>query len=175
MKIAKVLLFLALGIGIGFLAARWSAAQSANNFSSPKPATAQNNLGMDELVQLLSNLEETKQTNTSRLFSSYLNASLTMQHLGDLSIRIFILKFLHEGRTNEAINMLENQLDSDIIGFAASYCDLTSSQREKIKSNLKVLQLCHDYRSKFPHKWPDHPEMEGYVTNAFSLLDEHGQ
>jgi hypothetical protein len=158
---------------VGFFAARLCVAQPANLPSNKKPADSQNSLGMDELVQLLSNLQETKQTNTSKLFSSYLNASLTIQHLGDISTTLITLKSLREGRTNEVVDLLECQLDADIIGFAASYRDLTAAQREKI--NLKLLQTCYDYRSKFPHRWPDHPEMDGYLTNAFSLLNEHGR
>jgi hypothetical protein len=173
MKTTIYIFFLILAVGIGFFAARWSAAQPANLSSNKESAATQNNLGMDELVQLLSNLQETKQTNTSKLFSSYLNASLTMQHLGDISTTLITLKFLREGRTNEAIDLLDGQLDSDIIAFAASYRDLTTSQRGKI--NLKILQQCYDYRSKFPHKWPDHPEMDGYLTNAFNLLNEQGR
>src|SRR5258706_1617454 len=110
MKTAIYIFFLILAVGVGFFAARWSAARPANLSSSKDSAVAQNTLGMDELVQLLSNLQETKQTNTSKLFSNYLNASLTMQHLGGISTTFIALKFLREGRTNETINLLEGEL-----------------------------------------------------------------
>ena len=92
-----------------------------------------------------------------------------LQHSADLGVTTWILLRLREGRTNEAIRVLESQLTSDAVGFAASYRNLPAPLREKL--SLTSLGHARDYCSKYQVKSSD-AEIARIEANAFELLDE---
>ena len=79
-----------------------------------------------------------------------------------------ILQRLRDGRTNEAYELLEGRLNTDIIGFVASYRQLLASVRDQ--PGLKVLGQARGYRAKFPFKHR-YPSVDEGVADAFKILD----
>jgi hypothetical protein len=55
-----------------------------------------------------------------------------------LGVTVAILQRLRDGRTNEAIALLEGRVSTDIISFVASYRELPDSIRQNI--SLKSLE-----------------------------------
>jgi len=168
MKTVRSFACITAALVIGFLAARWSAAQSARQ-PPPGESKADYAFGLRELESFVSYLQDTKQTNTLRRFNDYSNASIVSQHSADLGVTVAILQRLRDGRTNEAIELLEDRVSTDIIGFVASYRELPGSVREKI--SLKPLEHARDYRTKFPFKHR-YPSVDEGVTESLKILDE---
>jgi hypothetical protein len=169
MKTSRVFVLIALTFSIGFVAARWSAAQSGDQAPSKCPMMCGKNQALDRMNALVSYLETNKQTNALKLFNEFLNASIALEHSADIGMMLHILMGLHEGRTNDAMELLEGQLDTDIIFFAASYKELPQTQRESL--DLHSLTEAHWYRSKFPFKHRYH-DVDDSVARAFELLDK---
>ena len=167
-KTARISACVAVMLLGAFLGARWSAAQTAGKPSS-KPKPAASNVAVDRLAAIVTHLQDTGQTNTLRLFDDFSRAFLAQQHSADLGVTAWILLRLREGRTNEAIRMLESQLTSDAVGFASSYRNLPSPLREKL--SLTSLGHARDYCSEYQVKSND-TNIAAIVANAFSLLDE---
>ena len=137
MKTTRSLAFIAAALIIGFSAARWGAAQSTRQPSPGEPKTDYA-FGLRELESFLSHLKDTKQTNTLRRFNDYSNATVVSQHSADLGVTVAILQRLRDGRTKEAIELLEGRVSTDIIGMVACYRELPDSIREKV--SLKSLE-----------------------------------
>jgi hypothetical protein len=168
MKTSRISILIIFALCIGFFVARWAAAQSPNQPPTKKPVTANNNLALDQLTLLLANLNETKQTNTLRLFNDYANAMIAQQMHAEMSVKLLVLNSLRAGLTNQVINLLEEEMTADAVGFVASYRELSASQREKL--DLKSLQKVHDYCNKFQVKSGD-STIDEFLTNSFKLLD----
>jgi hypothetical protein len=167
MKTARSVGFIAAALILGFLAARWCEAQPTRepSHSESKTDTA---FGVRELEAFVSYLGDTKQTNTLRRFNDYSNASIVAQHSADLGVTVAILQRLRDGRRDEAIELLEGRVSTDVIGFVASYRELPGSVRERI--SLKPLERARDYRIKFPFKHR-YPAVDKGVTDALKILD----
>jgi hypothetical protein len=163
MKTSRVLALTAIALAAGFLTARWCAAQS-----QPQKPKAYDFGALEQLTSFVSYLQDTKQTNTLQRFNDYSNASLASGHYADLGATLNILQRLRDGRTNQAYELLEGQLDVAIIGFVSSYRELPASAREQ--PGLKVLQQARDYRAKFPFKHR-YPNVDEGVADAFKILD----
>ena len=119
----------------------------------------------------MSHLEATKQTNTLKLFNDYSNSSLAQQHTADLGVMTAVLLRLRDGRTNEAVKLLETRLDSDAVGLWASYNELPPDLREKV--GLKSLEYARDYCAKYPRKRS--PESDQAVARAFALVGKNSE
>ncbi len=91
-----------------------------------------------------------------------------MTHSGDIGYNLAILRSLREGRTNQAINLLELRLDGDIVALHASYGELAPALRQRV--TLKGLQQAREYYSQYPRKRV--AEVDQAVSRAFLLLDE---
>ena len=98
-----------------------------------------------------------------------MTASHTLQHYSDLGVTLAILQRLRDGRTNQAYELLEGRLSTDVIGFVGSYRDLPASVRDQ--PGLKVLGQARDYRAKFPFK-ERYPSVDERVADGFKILDE---
>jgi hypothetical protein len=85
-----------------------------------------------------------------------------------MGVKLHILFSLRAGRTNEVIDLLEQEMTSDIVGFVASYRDVSTSHRAEL--SLASLKMARDYCNKFQVKSGD-PEVDEFVANAFKLLD----
>ncbi len=168
MKTSRTFAFVAAALVIGFFAARWCAAQSARQVSSKEPATYDFG-ALRQLESFVAHLQATKQTNILQRFNDYSNASVASHHYANLGVTVAILQRLRGGRTNEAYELLEGQVDTDIISFVASYRELPGQLRER--TSLKVFGYARDYRAKFPSKHR-YPSVDEGVTDAFKILEE---
>jgi hypothetical protein len=167
MKISRVFALAAAALAVGFLVARWCAAQPSSQ-SSTEPASYDFG-ALQQLESFVSHLQEAKQTDTLHRFDDYSNASLASRHYADMGVTLAILQRLRDGRTNEAYELLEGRLDTDIIGFVANYRKLPASVREQ--PGLKVLGSAKDYRAKFPFN-QRYPNVDAGLADAFKILDE---
>ena len=169
MKTSRVFALIVLALSFGFAAARWCAAQTEVPAPSQRPVTGDSSPALDRLNALVSYLESNRQTNALKLFDEYSNASLAQRHSADIGVTLHILMVLREGRTNDAVELLEGRLDTDIFGFAASFRELPEAQREWL--GLHSLSEARRYRSKFPHKHR-YQNVDDGVAQAFELLDK---
>lgn len=168
MKTSRVFVLTAVALVVGFIAARWSMAQPSQRPSS-KESAPDNYVGLHQLESFVGYLQDTKQTNTLQRFNDYANATIVSQSSADLGVRLHILYELRRGRTNEAVRMLELQMRSDVVGFAASYRELPVGVREKV--GLTAFKEARDYCRKYPPK-SGQPDLDEILANAFKLLDE---
>src|SRR5262245_45472899 len=129
-KAARIFACAGLVLVGALLGAHWSWAQTAK--PSSKPKTPPSNVALEQLTAIVTHLQDTGQTNTLRLFDDYSNAFLAQQHSADLGVTTWVLLRLREGRTNEAIRVLESRLKGDAVAFAASFRDLPGPLREKL-------------------------------------------
>lgn len=150
-------------MAVGLFASRWSAAQSTNRTTNKGPITGANNPELEGLSALISYLEANNQTNALKLFYDYRNASIALERSADMGLTLHTLMALREGRTNDAIQLMEIKLDSDIINFADSFQELPQAQREWL--GLHTLSEAKWYRTKFPDK------QDSSIAHAFELLD----
>ena len=168
MKTSRAFTLAAAALITGFLLARWCGAQPSNPPPSKEPAGYDFG-AMQQLVSFVTYLEDTKQTNALQRFNDYCNASIASHHYTALGMNLIILQRLRDGRTNQAYQLLEGQLDSDIVGFVTSYRQLPASAQEQ--PGLKMLKQARDYRAKYPFKHGT-PIVDEGVANAFKILDE---
>jgi hypothetical protein len=168
MKTSRAFALATAALVIGFVAARWCGAQPSNQ-SPGKEQPAYDFGALQQLDSFVTHLQQTKQTNTLQRFNEYLNASHVARHGADLGMTVMILQRLRDGRTNQAYELLEGDLDHDISAFVASYRDLPASLRSQ--GSLKVLRLAKIYRAKYPSL--SHSQIsDTAVADAFKLLDE---
>ena len=168
MKTSRAFALAAAALLVGFLASRWCVAQTSDQRTTKEPASYDFG-ALQQLGAFVTCLQETKETNVLQRFNDYMNASLASRHYSDLGVTLNILQRLRDGRTNQAYELLEGQLDTDIIGFVRSYRELPGSAREQ--PGLKVLGQARDYRAKYPFKHRYSSVDEG-VADAFKILDE---
>src|SRR5260221_13095805 len=137
MKTSRVFALLVVVVVTAFLAARWIYAQSERQPSNKEPAT-DNYVALHQLESFVTYLQDTKQTNTLKRFNDYSTATVASQNSADLGVTLAILQRLRDGRTNEAFELLEGRVSTDIVGFVSSYRELPASIREKM--SLKPLE-----------------------------------
>jgi hypothetical protein len=169
MKTSRAFALAAAALVAGFLTARWCVAQPSNQPPSKEPANYDFG-ALQQLESFVFYLQATKQTNILQRFNDYSNASLACRQCADLGVTLAILERLRDGRTNQAFQLLEGNLDADIIGFAASYRELPASHRDQ--TSLKILGAARDYRVRNPP--PHHSRiMDDAVANAFKILNDN--
>jgi len=166
MKRARTFISAGLVSAIGFLVAWWCVAQT--DAPAKKPVTGGSSPALDRLTALVSHLETNKQTDALKLFYEFSNASLAQQQSADIGVTLHVLMALREGRTTNAIDLLEGRLATDVIGFAASFRELPEQQQEWL--GLRSLSEARCYREKFPHKHR-YENVDVGVAQAFQLLD----
>ena len=171
MKTARTCIFIAAAIVAGFLAARWCAAQPSERLPSKQPRNYDFG-ALEKLEAFVAHLQDTRQTDTLQRFNDLETASLTSRQFADLGVTLAILQRLRDGRTNEAYELLEGRLDTDILGFVRGYRELPSSSQDQ--RSLKTLERAREYRAKylFKHRYPN---VDEGVAEAFKLLDEKGK
>jgi hypothetical protein len=168
MKTSHAFAFAAVTLAVGFLAARWCAAQPSNQPPTKEPSSYDFG-ALQQYESFVAYLQDTKQTNILQRFNDYSNASLVSQHCADLGVTLTILKAMREGGTNQVYKLLETRLDADIVGFATSYRQLSASLQER--GSLEALRLARDYRAKYPS--PYHWQVaDDAVAAAFKILGD---
>jgi hypothetical protein len=167
MKTSRAFALAAAALAVGFFAARWCVAQPSAQQPAKEPSY---DFGaLQQLESFVTYLQDTKQTNILQRFNNYSNSSLASQQYAELGVTLAILQRLRDGRTNQAYQLLEGQLDADIVGFATSYRQLPVSLRDE--TSLKVLGWARDYRAKNPSS--HHSQIvDDAVSGAFKILDE---
>ena len=168
MKTSRAFALAGAALTAGFLVARWCIAQPSSQAPSKEPAT-DSYIGLHQLESFVAYLEDTKQTNILQRFNEYSTVTIASQKSADLGVTVAILQRLRDGRTNEAFELIEGRLSTDIVGFVASYRELPPSIRAKM--SLKPIEYARDYRTKFPFKHR-YPSMDEGVASAFKILDE---
>ena len=171
MKTSRAIALATVAFVVGCFAARWFFPQPSGQAARKGPVK----YGFGTMQQLESfyvYLQETKQTNILQRFNDYTTASLASRHYADLGVTLAILQRLRDGRTNDAYELLEGRLDTDIVGFVFSYRELPASAKEQ--PGLKVLGFARDYRAKFPFKHRS-PIVDEAVADACKILDENAK
>lgn len=168
MKRLRVIALVAAALVAGFFAVRWCGAEPPNRSATKEPAGYDFG-GLHELESFVRYLQDSKQTNTLRRFGNYSNARMAAENYADLAVTLRILQNLRDGRTNQAYELLEGKLDSDIIGFVASYRELPQSAPEN--PGLRLLGSAREYRANYPFRHRYANVDEG-VADAFKVLDE---
>jgi hypothetical protein len=161
-KTTRNLFLIALGLGIGFFAARWSSAQSGNRVVE-KSSPANFSLALDQMNLLISYLQANKDTNALTLFNNFETASIAIQESGEMGVTLHTLMAIREGRTNDAIQLMQIQLSGEIVAVASMYRDTPESQRQSF--SLSALDQAKWYYNKFSFK-PD-----AGIAHAFEVLD----
>ncbi len=123
---------------------------------------------LEELTSFLTYLEEAKLTNVSQRFGEYENASIISKESADIGMIAHALVDLRKGRTNDAIELLEIEMEGNAIGFAASYRELPDRIREKV--SLQPLRDIRYYSTNYQFLRSD-PELLDGITNALKLID----
>jgi hypothetical protein len=168
MKTSRAFALAAVALAIGFFAARWCPAQSSNQPPTKEP-TSYDFGALQQFESLVAYLQDAKQTNTLQRFNDYTTASLASQHYTDLGMTVAVLQRMRDGRTDQAYELLESQLNSDIIVFASSYRRLPPSLRDQ--TSLELLGRARDYRAQYrPER--HYQIIDDGVANAFKILDE---
>jgi hypothetical protein len=132
--------------------------------------TAATNLTDVEVNRLLN--ESIKTNLAAQLWFRHAMLGVASGHGAKMAEEIRILESLRAGRTKDAIRMLEENLDSDIIVLAGQLrvCDEIEAFKPTPQSRT-ALQSAKDYRLKFPHKSGD-PAADDRVKNGLSYLDK---
>ena len=167
MRTSRAVALTGAALVIGFFAARWCAAQPTNPPPAKEPLY---DFGaLRQLESFVAYLQNTTQTSMLQRFNDYLNSSLASRHYADIGETLAILHRIRDGRTNQALELLEGRLNSEIIGFAASYRELPETSRQH--PELKVLGQARDYRARYPFKQSSSNATER-LTDAFKILDK---
>jgi hypothetical protein len=148
---------------LGLLAVCWSRAQTGSGrlkILDDKGAEVHTLMG-DHYNALVGHLEAAGETNAIEMFRQYrcaYNADRSSSELRDI---VAALQHLRGGRTNEAIQLLEGQLNLHASFLCNSYGCLSPTIR--VRMSLESLEQADDYYAKFrPPKWS--AEMEKGVN-----------
>jgi hypothetical protein len=146
----------------------WATAQS--HVQRPGTATATNfSYALEEFTSFTAYLEKEKLTNAADRFYACEGASIVSKESADIGLILHVLVDLRKGRTNDAIQLLEIELEGDAIGFAASYRELPDRIRGKV--SLDVLRDAQYYSTNYGFQHSD-PEVFDGVTNALKLISD---
>ncbi len=182
----KYLLSVALAAIVAATAIR-SLAQSADPASKPSPTnvmsgyieaarkavvsgTEATNLTGAEVGQLMN--ESIKTNLAAQLWFRQAMVGTTSAHGAQMAQTLRVLEALRAGRTDEALRLLENDLDSDII-VLATYLRASDNTKtfQPTAGPLKSLQWARDYRFKFTYKSGD-PDTDASVKNGLSYPNQ---
>lgn len=163
MKITRDLVLVVVALIVGFCAGCWFSGQSNRHANTRVSTTEGTSVAVDKLNLLISYLQNNRETNAIKLFDDFETASIAIRSSADMGVRLHTLIDLREGRPNDAIQLMETMLKSDIITFAATFPKLSATQRQAL--GLGALSDANGYCTQFPQK-----EDRG-LAQAFALLD----
>ena len=145
------LLFLFAGFTFGLFALSWSRAQTPSNLLKlidPTTGKEFHTLLGDSHNALVAQLESTGQTNAIEMFRQYRCSRGATVGSSELAETVAALQYLREGRTNEAIQVLETHLGRNVSIMCNCYGCLNQTNRERV--DLKSLEETRDYYRRFP-------------------------
>jgi hypothetical protein len=100
-------------------------------------------------------------------YSKWATSFATADTLPNLGDAYRALQSLRTGDTNEAIEMLEFRLDSEIIALSALASEETDAKKRA--GYIRALTRVRDYRAAHPRK-TDTPEIDQGVAEAFAWV-----
>jgi hypothetical protein len=119
---------------------------------------------IERMERLVAELDASGQTNTIAKVNDLVSALQMAETTHEASTTLALLKQLRAGHTNEAIAMLEKQLDGALVGFGAS-------RNEIHESEISVIKQIREYRIEYPHKAAI-PYTDATLNQTFNLLNK---
>jgi hypothetical protein len=142
-------------LAIVVAASRLSTAQTANSTED------RGTIGKYE--QLISYLSKRGDTNAVAQVNDFITASEIERNATEIGIDVHILNNLRSGKTNEAIRMLEVQLDGALAVFGTPVGSKHDPKYDKL------LEQAKEYRGKYQHK-SGSPEVDAAIARALDSL-----
>ncbi len=169
MKTTRTVFLLACIIGLGGFAVTRSRAQHSNSAQpevqvGPIPDRALRQLGR----YLADNLDPNERDKTLKVISHHIASLQAKESLYELGATSSLLLRLREGRTNEAIKLLEDQLNLSAVALATSYEALSPELRAELR--LESLEQARAYYDKFPRNRSR--AFDDAVARSFALADK---
>ena len=158
MKKPYIFFIIAISIIIGVLFA------SHSSEAQTKKRVVADLTAIERMESLVAELDASGQSNTITKVSDLVSALQMAETTHEASTTLALLKELRAGHTNEAIAMLEKQLDGDLVRFGAS----TNEIREY---EISVIKQVREYRTEYPHK-AAFPYTDATLNQTFNLLDK---
>ena len=124
-------------------------------------------------AQYSSLVNESLKTNlAARLWFRMWAGGMMSAQSATMAEELRVLETLREGRTNDAIRILEEHLDGHIISLAGFFREGDRTEEFRATAGrLDTLRWARDYRRKFPRQSPNTATDKG-VAEAFSYLDK---
>jgi hypothetical protein len=119
---------------------------------------------IERMEHLVAELDASGQTNTITKVGDMVSAFQMLETTHEANTTLALLKQLRAGHTNEAIAMLEKQLDGDLVRFGASTNEIHQAE-------ISVLKQVREYRTEYPHK-AAFPYTDATLNQTFNLLDK---
>jgi hypothetical protein len=164
----KLTLFLAIIVIIaGIPIMHWCYGQTGRG-SVGKGSETDSYYGLRELESFVTFLQQTKVTNALQRFNDYSHARMASESSARLGLTLHMLDALRNGRTNEAVRLLDLQMRGDVVTFAAAYQELPASVRSK--AGLTAFTEARDYCRRYPDATGT-PETSAAIMQAFAILD----
>ena len=119
---------------------------------------------IERMEGLVAELDANGQTNYLTKVSDIVSALQMAETTYIASTTLALLRQLRAGHTNEAVAMLEKQLDEDLVRFGASTNEIHEAE-------IGVLKQIKEYRTEYPHK-AAFPYTDATMNQTFNLLDK---
>jgi multidrug efflux pump subunit AcrA (membrane-fusion protein) len=158
MKKPYIFFIVAVSVVVGLLFA------SHSSEAQTKKTAVADFTAIERMESLVAELDASGQTNIITKVSDLVSALQMAETTHEASTTLALLRQLRAGHTNEAITMLEKQLDGDLVRFGAS----TNEIRE---AEIGVLKQVREYRTEYPHK-AAFPYTDATLNQTFNLLDK---
>jgi hypothetical protein len=133
--------------------------------SKAQTAKTESNEPLDRYTSLILSLQKSGQTNTANEVAGVISAMDLSKNEAGAGILVAVLHQLRSGHTNEAINLLETQLNGALIGMAYS------EPKDRSASFQDILRMANDYRKKYPRD-EKNPDVKAGIQHAFSQLQK---
>jgi len=157
---------------LGLLALCWCRAQLPSNplrVIDPTTGKEVHTLMLDQHNALLAQLEAAGQTNAIELFREYRCAYGADNASSELGHTVAALRYLREGRTKEAIQLLEQHLTAYANLMCNTYGCVNPTNRGRV--NLEPLKQARDYFAEYPPPaWG--AEMDKAVNEVLRLSEK---
>jgi hypothetical protein len=105
---------------------------------------------------------------TNYFWSNFMGKFYSTSLSAQTGMDVQLLKSLRSNNVTNAIDLLEIELDSSIVGLGVYLNNVPQSKRDSIQ--IKMLQRAKEYRSQFPYK-EDSVLSERMISNAFLLVN----
>ena len=152
----KIFLLVAVPVlAVSLFVGRHSFAQTAGKGEQPGVP--------EQYSQLVLSLYQRGDTNTANALAHLLSAQFAQREATQVAMTVRVLDSLRSGKTNEALQLLETQLDGGLATFGVSSAEKRDPQYDQI------LMRAREYRSRYPHT-SSSPEIEAMVARAFESL-----